>query len=154
MNQIAKGVTSIDRQFSIKHLLLGTFLLAAALGLARRLPIGREIKLPDLAIDGELLTILVSVVVCNLILVVPTIWASSQQLRLLGVRSLVWCFMAFLVTITQFLLLCAALGDPGDAMIEIIWILFLVNVFQCVAVLVVMLTFRTYGCRLVWVKGR
>ena len=146
--QTAHDLQQVDRQFRIRHMLLGTFLLAAALGLAKRLPFGRPIRLPDLMLEEELLAILVSVVVCNLILIVPTIWATFQELRKLPQRTVAGTGLAALITLLQFLVLCALLGDPGPDAPTIFWVLFLVNLWQCIAVAIAMLMLRELGFRL------
>ncbi len=135
------------RQFNLRHLLLGMFLLSLVLGAAR-------VILPTedhggLHVDDELGTILGAVILCNLLITVPCIWGSFAPIALMFPLAVAWIVYCALLTISEFAVLCLLLGPPGNHAAETLIAFLLLNLSQCITVLGSFLLLRAAGFRFI-----
>ncbi len=144
-----------DRQFEIRHLLLGTALLAVALSPLRLvLPPGAFNGIP---VEGESLIAIATVTMGNLIMTVPCVWgalfASSSVVRLF----LVWLVYCAVVTLGEFTAMAVLVRLPtGMSWADIrlvVLIYYTVNVTQCAVVFGTLRVYRALGFRLVRVPA-
>jgi len=86
-----------ERQFNLKHLLIGTFLLALALApLQEVLPPG---SMAHFRPGGELFAVVGAVLLCNLLVTVPCIWGAFASRRALLPLVVGWvCYCGVLTT--------------------------------------------------------
>ena len=133
---------SAKRNFSISELMLGTFVLALLLALGRVLLPAEKLSL---GINDEvLIAIGTAIIVTNLIVVVPVIWLSFQKQNIWGA----WFFANLLASAFEFAALIAVLGPPGSDGFYIFIALFIINLTQCVVVIVVMSVMQNNGYQL------
>jgi hypothetical protein len=140
-------LTFESRQFSLRQLLAGMFLLSAALAAGR-------IVLPDGSrwdsfMEYELWVLVAALIVSNLVITLPCIWGSFARLRWLLLLSLAWLVYCAVLTAIEFGALCALLGSPGRDWYETALAFYLINVAQCGTVFSVLLLLRSVGFRFV-----
>ena len=134
-----------ERQFNIKHLIVGMFLVSIALGLGRIVMPAGDWKLSGL--EYEFMIILPTIGVVNLIVAVPCIWGAFAHWKLLIPLAFGWVLYALIVSIVEVGVLIAFLGSPGD---DSIWLIFtLFNVAQCLSVFGTLAALRLIGFQLV-----
>jgi hypothetical protein len=133
-------------QFHIKHLLVGTFLLAVALSpLHSILPPGGAARFH---LDRELLVVLSAVILCNLLVTVPCIWGAFVSRADLVPLILGWIFYCAVLTLAEVVTLSVLINplEPDAAYVG--FLCYLVNIFQCVVVFGSLRLYRTLGLHL------
>ena len=133
-----------ERQFNIKHLIIGMVVSAVALGMGRVVLPAGEVRIASL--ENELMILLPAVAIVNLIVVVPCIWGAFVRGRNLAVLAMAWVAYAVVITVIETALLIAILGAPGSG--EIWFLMTLFNLMQCVCVFVTLVFLRGIGFRL------
>jgi hypothetical protein len=138
-----------DRQFEIRHILLATFLLAAALAPLRSvLPMGGTFEMRS----WEVLDFGV-VILCNLAATIPCIWWAFLSTAKAIWVALLWLIYVAALTVAigtvdvwiRHLIFRPWLGNTAEFGLEI----FVTNLSQCFTVFVVLRIFRALGLRLV-----
>ena len=144
--EIAAPTATERFQFEIKHLLIGTLLLALALS-PLRIVIPSSI-LQHVNFEREMFVVIGAAIAANLLGTLPCLWGgfvSTIKLVLLGVG---WLLYTLLVTGLEVGALCAVLRTPPD-LGRVFAVVYLVNVTQGAAVFGVMRCYRALGYRLV-----
>jgi hypothetical protein len=98
-------------------------------------------------LDGELLILLPVVAVCNLVITVPCIWGAFLKVEILVPLAFGWLLYCAFLTLIEFGVLCAAFSPPPDA-VDVLLLMYVVNVSQCVTVFGTLLVCRGLGFRL------
>jgi len=131
-------------QFKLWHMLFGTFLVALALAPARYvLPAG---DIWPLRLDDSLWVLLSVVAVCNLVFTVPCVWLAFAEKAISGAVAACWLIYCAALTTVEYGVLVMALGSPGDPEVPVA--MYLLNLAQCVAVIVPLLILRATGLQL------
>jgi hypothetical protein len=134
-----------ERQYGIRHLLAGTFLLGLALGLGRLVvPLDEA---PGVHLDRELPFILAVMAVGNLIVTVPCVWCAFASWSRMLPLAIGWVFYASAVSAAEVGVLILVLGPPVD--LDVFVAFGLMNVMQCVTVWLTCLVLRWTGFQLV-----
>ena len=134
-----------EHQFNIKHLIAGMLIVSIALGLGRViLPQG---KWQITGIERELLFILPTVGIVNVLVAVPCIWGAFVRGALVIPLAFMWIFYALLVSILEVGTLIAFLRPPGGS--DIWWVMTLFNLAQCLSVFATLALLRLIGFQLV-----
>ena len=138
-----------DHRFNLKHLFLGTVILSASLGLARVVLHGAKPSdfIPS-NVDKEMFVLLGAMIVCNLLVVIPAIWAAFQIRNPIKVLAGVWTGFALIVSIIEVAFLCAVLGAPGNEA-EIVIVAFGINWFQTACVFLTLSILKLCGFQLI-----
>jgi hypothetical protein len=134
-------------QFGLRHLLLGTALLAAALSPARAVLSGGEIT--GLSFELEEAAILAAVALCNLLITVPCLWDAFSGTGHRPRVAFLWLVYCALLTVLESGALFAVLGASDPDYDEVALMFFLMNVSQCATVFGVLRFLRALGFRLV-----
>lgn len=116
--RVAQGAPEESGQFSLGQMFLGTVLLAATLAILRQLMLPRQLN--DLSFDvlsGQELAFVVALTICNLMLVVPGIWA-TYFVRISAGRVVAAIAVICAVGVLEFIGLCLAIGGPGSDVFE------------------------------------
>jgi len=132
-------------QFHLWHIMLGMVFLSLALAPARVvLPDG---EISDVRLDGQLIVLLIAMVICNIVITIPCIWGAFLRWTIVAPLAVVWLFYCAILTVMEFAALCALLGAPGDE--EVPFLIYLLNVTQCITVFGTLLILRGLGFQLV-----
>jgi hypothetical protein len=132
-------------QFQISDLLIATFLLSVTLSPLRTiLPPG---DMAGFHFDKELFAVLPVVAFCNLVVTVPCVWGGFFTGTRFVALAFGWLVYCGVLTALELGVLCALFGDPHDS--RIFWLIYLVNIAQCITVFGVLRVYRTLGYRLV-----
>lgn len=141
-----------DLQFNLQHMLTGTVLLCAALALIRGFASIRQVDIGDTLADAtqfQLLVFLTAFLLCNLLLVVPCIWAAFHA-EFTPQRVAVGIAVVAAVTAMQFGGICAVIGGPGGDEFEWWLFFFAIHLGEMFAVLGCLRIFRdVLGFRLI-----
>jgi hypothetical protein len=135
-----------DRQFQLRHVLLGMFFVSLVLAIGREImPAGDR----ALAMDGVLGILIAALVITNLLITVPCIWAtfhfSSSTLVKTTLSYPLYCAG---ITGLEFGSLCVFLGPPGNYGETFVTFLAM-NLSQGVTVLGSLLVLRFVGLRFI-----
>jgi len=134
-------------QFQLRHLLVGTAFLAAALSPARAvLPPG---ELRTLRLEHQLPVLLVAVTLSNLLVTVPCVWGAFVKSTRLPRVAFLWLVYCAVLTALEFGSLVAILGRPGPRSGEVLLIFYVMNVSQCATVFGALWILRALGFYLV-----
>jgi hypothetical protein len=146
------GHAAVRVQFHLRHLLLSMFLLSLAMAMVRWiLPEGRGW---EIATDDELYVLLPGVAFCNVVVTIPCIWGAFASRRLLPLLAAGWFAYGALLTGVEIGFFVFFLGPPPDGLLEVFFLIYLMNLMQCLTVFGVLVIFRRIGFRLVRVNAR
>lgn len=137
-----------DRQFHVRHMLIATFFVAAALSPMRQvLPVENRTYLHH---DSAMYVTVPVAILCNFLATIPCIWWAFASARSLARVILGWLVYTVVLTAIEFSVFYAAFGAPPDEKrVEAFATVYTVNVSQCAAVIVTLLILRSIGFRLV-----
>ena len=142
----ADKVAKVDTQFNLRELFGGVFFLSLALGLVRMTI--RDVDLGKLDLDDVFFVLLPVAAVVNALVTSPCIWIAFRSGQTMQVWAVAWVLYVLLVSITEIVALYLFLGPPGGEFIP--WLVAtILNVTQCLTVLVTMFLLRAIGFRLV-----
>ena len=133
-----------ERQYGIRHLLAGMFLLGLALGLGRVvLPLDEA---PSVHLERAFLVLIPAMAICNLMVTVPCIWCAFAPWSRMLPLAIGWVVYAATVSLTEVGVLILFLGPPGDN--RVFAAFGVMNVTQCVTVWLTCVVLRWAGFRL------
>ena len=144
--QTANSVALDEKQFNLRHLLLGMFFISIALAISRFfLPPG-DIWIPT-AIGGELKVLLPIAAIWNVLTTVPCFWAAFARKEGMIVWFFSWFVYCGLLTGLEVFVLSLLMGmsPPNDAFT----VIYALNLFQCWCVFGSLLIIRAAGFRFV-----
>jgi hypothetical protein len=146
------GIDVSDAQFSIRHMMLGTLLLAITLSLFRLIISGRPADWLQVLIVPHTLVILVGAATTNLLIVVPCIWLAFLPRQRLPRMLAMWGLFVVLMSIVEIFVLTSILWSPQRPVLTYV-VTIVINLTQCGLVVWVLMRLRRLGFRLVRLKN-
>jgi hypothetical protein len=135
-------------QFQVKHMLIGTLILAIALSPLRRI-------LPEEGFGrirtnlSEMFVLVGAAIVASLLATLPCLWGGFVSTHRVTPLALGWLVYCLLVTGVEFQVLCTSLGVPSSRDTGRVFVMaYLINASQGAIVFAVMRCYRALGYRL------
>lgn len=121
----AKALTPSSNRYAIIDMMIGTAILALAISIGRMLidgdlPTWSQVYLASGLRRYEQFFALTVFSVVSLIVKLPCIWVAlaTEKAKLFS-RSMLWIFLAGMMGLAEFVLLCVVLGPPKSRLVEV-----------------------------------